>query len=290
MSTKHPIVGVTGSSGAGTSTALRVFRQLFESLKIKAAIVEGDAFHAYDREQLKAAIERSRIRGENFSLFGPAGNLLPRLEGLLREYGERGTGLSRRYIHTEAEAQASGYAAGTFTPWEKLPPGTDVLFYEGLHGGYVGEDADIARHMDVLVGVVPVINLEWIQKIRRDTEERGYDAAEVARTILRRMPDYVNHITPQFSRTDINFQRVPLVDTSNPFVVREIPAPEESLVVVHFNDASRVSADFGRLVAELPGSFLSQERTLVMPGGLMEIAMEKILRPKLQDLLSKRAA
>lgn len=288
MSAKHPIVGVTGSSGAGTSTALKVFARIFGELQLKAAMIEGDAFHAHDREQNRAAIDRARIRGENFSLFGPAGNVLPRLEALLRDYGERGNGLCRRYIHTEAEARALGYAAGTFTPWEKLPADTDVLFYEGLHGGYAGEEADIARHMDLLVGVVPVINLEWIQKIRRDTEERGYQPEEVAHTILRRMPDYVNHITPQFSRTDLNFQRVPLVDTSNPFVVREIPVPEESLVVVHFNERSRVVANFDLLIARLPGSFQSREQTLVVPGPQMEHAMELILKPAIEELAQRR--
>ena len=288
MSAKHPIVGVTGSSGAGTSTALKVFARIFAELHLKAAMIEGDAFHAFDRDQSRAAIERARIRGENFSLFGPAGNLLPRLEALLRDYGERGTGLSRCYIHTEAEGRQNGYAAGSFTPWELLPPDTDALFYEGLHGGYAGEDADIARHMDLLVGVVPVINLEWIQKIRRDTEERGYDAAEVARTILRRMPDYVNHITPQFSRTDLNFQRVPLVDTSNPFVVRDIPPAEESLVVVHFNERSRVVANFDLLIARLPGAFQSHEQTLVVPGAMMETAMELMLKPTIAELAQRR--
>ena len=34
-------------------------------------------------------------------------------------------------------------------------------------------------------------------------------------TILRRMPDYVNYIVPQFAHTHVNFQRVPMVDTSN---------------------------------------------------------------------------
>lgn len=288
MSVKHPIVGVTGSSGAGTSTAERVFARIFNALQLKAVLLEGDAFHAYDREQNRAVIERSRIRGENFSMFGPAGNLLPRLEQLMRDYGERGTGVARRYLHTEDEARAVSQPAGTFTSWEKLPADTDMMFYEGLHGGYVGDDADIARHMDLLVGVAPVINLEWIQKIRRDSAERGYEAKDITHTILRRMPDYVTHITPQFSRTDVNFQRVPLVDTSNPFVVREIPTPEESLVVIHFNERSRISANFDQLIARLPGAFRSQAQTLVVPGPLMETAMELILRPAIESQVARK--
>jgi phosphoribulokinase len=288
MSQRHPIIGVTGSSGAGTSTALRVFERVIAPLQLSAAIVEGDAFHAYDREQLRRTLERARIRGENFSLFGPAANLLERLEALLREYGERGTGICRRYLHTEAEARDAGQAPGSFTPWAPLARGSDLLFYEGLHGGYQADDVDIARHMDLLIGVVPVINLEWIQKIKRDTDERGHSAAEVMGTILRRMPDYVTYITPQFSRTDVNFQRVPLVDTSNPFVVRDIPTPEESLVVVHFNEHSRIQVDLDFLRRELTGAFQSHSRTLVVPGALMEQAMELILRPAILQLCAAR--
>ncbi len=288
MTARHPIIGVTGSSGAGTSTAIRTFERLCERLSIRPAIVEGDAFHAYDRDGNRRAIARSRIRGENFSLLGPAGNLLGRLEVLLREYGQRGEGISRRYLHTEAEAIAAGQSVGTFGPWEPLPADTDLLFYEGLHGGYVGEDADIARHMDLLVGVVPIVNLEWIQKIRRDNDERGHEPADVAATILRRMPDYVNHIAPQFSRTDVNFQRVPLVDTSNPFVIQEIPGNEESLVVIHFNHRSRLSGDLDRYQRVIPGAFKSNPKTLVVPGVQMAAAMEAILQPALDLLLQCR--
>jgi phosphoribulokinase len=290
MSILHPIVGITGSSGAGTSTAVKAFMRIFEQQHVKAAFVEGDAFHAYDREQLRRTLERARIRGENFSLFGPSGNLLERLEQLLREYGEAGTGTTRHYLHLDAEAEAMGQPVGTFTPWERLPDATDLLFYEGLHGGYVGEDVNIARHMDLLIGVVPVINLEWIQKIRRDTSERGYLAEEVRRTILRRMPDYVDHIVPQYSRTDVNFQRVPLVDTSNPLEVREIPRPEESLVVIHFNERSRVRADFDLLLAELPGAFQSHAQTVVVPGLQQERALELIIRPAVTALVERRDA
>ncbi len=290
MSVQHPIVGITGSSGAGTSTAVKAFTRVFEQLRLRAALVEGDAFHAYDREQLRRTLERARIRGENFSLFGPGGNLLERLEQLLREYGDTGTGITRHYLHLESEAETWGQPVGTFTPWERLPGGTDLLFYEGLHGGYVGEDVNIARHMDLLIGVVPVINLEWIQKIRRDTGERGYQPEQVRRTILRRMPDYVEHIVPQYSRTDINFQRVPLVDTSNPLDAREIPRPEESLVVIHFNDNSRARADFDLLLAELPGAFQSHAKTVVVPGLQQERALELILKPLIADLVARRDA
>jgi len=288
MSAKYPIVAVTGASGAGTSTAQQVFRRIFESLKLDAAYVEGDSFHAYDREQMRALTQKARIRGENFSHFGPGANLLDKLEKLFRDYGTRGSGMVRRYLHTDEEARAAGQAVGTFTPWNKLPPDTDVLFYEGLHGGLVTSEVNVARHVDLLIGVTPIINLEWIQKIRRDSEERGHKPEDVTATILRRMPDYVNYITPQFSRTDVNFQRVPLVDTSNPFVEREIPTQAESLVVISFRLNSRVEADIGKLVDGIEGAFLSRPMTLVVPGEQMEAAMEATLRPAVKRLAARR--
>ena len=288
MSVEHPIIAVTGASGAGTSTARRVFHRIFDDLDLKAAWIEGDSFHAYDREQMRALVEKARIRGENFSHFGPGANLLDKLEKLFRDYGARGTGLVRRYLHTEAEAEEADQAVGTFTPWAKLPPDTDVLFYEGLHGGVVTSEVNVARHVDLLIGVTPIVNLEWIQKIKRDRDERGQSADDVTKTILRRLPDYVNYITPQFSRTDVNFQRVPLVDTSNPFVEREIPTQEESLVVISFRLNSRVEADIGKLVDGIPNAFLSRSTTLVVPGTEMDVAMEATLKPAVKRLIKAR--
>ena len=288
LSARHPILGITGSSGAGTSSAVRVFERLFDRLGLQAALIEGDAFHSVDREGNRKAIERARIRGENFSLFGPQGNHLDRLQALLREYGEKGTGTTRHYLHSEAEAAEFGMPVGTFTPWEPIPADTDVLFYEGLHGGYVGDDVDIASHMDLLIGVVPVINLEWIQKLRRDTEVRGHQPEAVTATILRRMPDYVTHIVPQFSRTDVNFQRVPLVDTSNPFTVREIPSADESLIVIHFNEKTRLRASLDGLARAIKGAFKSNAQTLVVPGTAMARSMELILAPAIETLAHNR--
>lgn len=290
MSDRYPIIAVTGSSGAGTSTARRVFARLFQRMGVTAAWVEGDAFHAFDREQMGVAIERSRIRGENFSHFGPQANLFDRLEGLFRQYGQTGTGVVRRYVHTEAEARELGAAVGTFTAWVPLPPATDLLFYEGLHGGVVTGEVNVAQHVDLLVGVVPIVNLEWIQKINRDIDERGHTARDVMRTILRRMPDYVRYITPQFSRTDINFQRVPLVDTSNPFVVREIPRPDESLVVVRMAEHARVAFDPAPVIEQVPGVVMNRPDTLVVPGQHWEQAMELLMAPAVEQLLARRRA
>ncbi len=288
MSAHYPIVAVTGSSGAGTSTAQVVFERLFQRMGIQAVLIEGDSFHAYDRAKWRQLLVAARIRGENLSLFGPQGNLLNRLEGLFAEYGSQGTGRMRRYLHTEAEADAAGQMPGTFTPWTRIPEGTELMFYEGLHGGLVTKELDVAGHVDLLVGVVPIINLEWIQKLSRDTHKRGYTPEEVRETILRRMPDYVNTIVPQFSRTDINFQRVPLVDTSNPFVEQKIPTAEESLVVIHCNPQSRIEPNFDALIRQIPEAKMTAVQTVVVPGAAQDVAMELLMGDALAHLMERR--
>ena len=288
MSERHPIIAVTGSSGAGTSTAQAVFAKLFKSLGLNAAEIAGDGFHAYTRVEMADAIERARIRGENFSHFGPAANHLDRLEALFRDYSEHGSGTFRHYIHNEIEAEALGAPVGQFTEWQPTPKKTDLLLYEGLHGGVITDRVNVAQHVDLLIGMTPTINLEWVQKINRDTADRGHAPSDVVRTILRRMPDYVNYITPQFSRTDINFQRVPLVDTSNPFAVSKVPSAAESYVVVHFADAAAAAVDFGALLDLIPRAFMPRQNTLVAPGEHMSRAMQLVLEPLIRRLMHQR--
>ncbi len=292
MSKKHPIVAVTGSSGAGTSTVKRAFEHIFLREKINPVIIEGDSFHRYDRAAMKAEMQRQEAMGnKSFSHFGPEANVFDKLEELFRSYSESGTGKKRYYIHSQEEADEHNKRLGTnlkpgeFTPWEDIPEGTDLLFYEGLHGLVKGDGYDVAQYVDLGIGVVPIVNLEWIQKIFRDNAERGYSAEAIVDTILRRMPDYVHHITPQFSRTDINFQRVPTVDTSNPFIARDIPTPDESFVVIRFADPKKFEIDFPYLLNMLPGSFMSRRNTIVVPGGKMGMAMEIILAPIIHCLI-----
>jgi phosphoribulokinase len=286
MSIKHPIIAVTGSSGAGTTTVKRSFENIFRREKITAAIIEGDSMHKYDRATMKKLVTEAEARKERAPThFGPDANELAELESIFKSYGERGAGKRRFYLHNDEEAKPYGQPAGTFTPWEGLPEHTDLLFYEGLHGSYVGDDADLAQYVDLAIGVVPVVNLEWIQKIHRDTAGRGYSVEAVTQTILRRMHDYVNFICPQFSRTHINFQRVPIVDTSNPFVARDIPTLDESMVVIRFRDSHR--ADFPYLLTMIHDSFMSRPNCLVVPGGKMELAMQLVLSPIILDLMAK---
>ena len=290
MSVRHPVVAVTGSSGAGTTTVKTAFEHIFRRLNVSAAIVEGDSFHRFNREEMGAAIAEAANRGENISHFGPNANLLCDLAKLFREFGETGKGKRRYYVHNEEEAAVHGSPSGTFTPWQELPEDVDMLLYEGLHGAMVTEECDVASYADLLIGVVPIVNLEWIQKIHRDTRDRGYAETAVTATILRRMEDYVTHITPQFSRTDINFQRVPTVDTSNPFIARDIPTAEESFVVIRFRDPTKFNIDFPYLLAMLDRSFMSRRNTIVVPGGKMLLAMELILMPILQKMVAASAS
>jgi phosphoribulokinase len=287
MSVKHPIIAITGSSGAGTTSVTKTFQQIFRREGIEAAVVEGDSFHRYNRGEMKNKLAEAEARGDkNFSHFGPEANLFAELEALFQGYGDGGTGKRRLYLHNEQEAAPYNQQPGTFTTWEDLPQGSDLLFYEGLHGGVVTDDADVARHVDLLIGVTPIINLEWIQKIHRDKAARGYSTEAVTDTILRRMPDYVHYITPQFARSHINFQRVPTVDTSNPFVARHIPTPDESFLVIRF--AKPQGIDFPYLLSMLHDSFMSRPNTIVVPGGKMELSMQLIFTPMILQIMDRK--
>jgi phosphoribulokinase len=283
MSVRYPIIAITGSSGAGTTSVTKTFQQIFRRDTVNAAIIEGDSFHRYDRVEMKKKMAEAAQHGDqNFSHFGPEANLFEELEELFRSYGESGIGKRRLYLHNDEEAAPYNQKPGTFTAWEELPKDTDLLFYEGLHGAVVTETINVARHVDLLIGVTPIINLEWIQKIHRDKSARGYSTEAVMDTILRRMPDYVHYITPQFSNTHINFQRVPTVDTSNPFIARHIPTADESFLVIRF--AKPQGIDFAYLLSMLHDSFMSRPNTIVVPGGKMELAMQLIFTPMILQL------
>jgi phosphoribulokinase len=284
MSAKHPIIAVTGSSGAGTTTSAETFRKMFNMMGAKAALVEGDSFHRYTRREMEIEVQKAKAQGKHLSYFGPQTNDFQALEQFFRTFGEEGKGRIRRYLHTFDEAVPYNQMPGTFTPWQDLPEDADVLFYEGLHGGVVDGDVNVAQHVDFLIGMVPIVNLEWIQKFVRDTRDRGYSREAVMDSITRSMDDYLSYITPQFSRTHINFQRVPTVDTSNPFSAKAIPTPDESFVVIRIMGMKQV--DFPYLLAMIDGSFMSRHDTLVIPGGKMGFAMELIIKPALTKLIN----
>jgi phosphoribulokinase len=287
MSERHPIIAITGSSGAGTSSVTRTFDNIFRRENVKAAIIEGDSFHRFDRKEMKARqAEAERQGNTHFSHFGAENNLFSELEQLFSNYSQSGTGKRRKYLHDPTEAAPYQQEPGTFTPWEDVPAGTDMLFYEGLHGAVVTPEVNIAKHPDLLIGVVPVINLEWIQKLYRDKNVRGYSAEAVTDTILRRMPDYVNYICPQFAHTHVNFQRVPIVDTSNPFIARDIPSADESICVIRF--ANPKGIDFPYLLNMINDAWMSRANTIVVPGGKMELAMQLIFTPFIWRMMERR--
>jgi phosphoribulokinase len=278
MSVKHPIISVVGSSGAGTTTVKHTFDQIFRREGIDAAAIEGDAFHRYDRDEMKAEmVRRLKADDQTFSHFSLEANLLKELEAQFRSYAESGRCRARTYIHRDAEAKQHGVPPGKFSAWSDIGAGTDLLFYEGLHGAVRTSEINIAGLADLKIGVVPVINLEWIQKIHRDRASRGYSTEAVTDTILRRMHAYVHVICPQFSETDINFQRVPIVDTSNPFIARWIPTAGESLVVIRFKNPRGI--DFSYLVTMIHGSWMARANSIVIPADKLDLAMQLILTP-----------
>ncbi|MFA6013619.1 MAG: phosphoribulokinase [Gallionellaceae bacterium] len=296
MSRKHPVIAVTGSSGAGTTTAKRAFENIFRREKISAAVIEGDSLHSLDRMAFRAAAAEAAKAGHNtFSHFGPEANHFDKIQETFKVYGETGMCKRRYYVHSDAEAvehnkhfNLTNLTPGVFTPWEDIEANSDLLFYEGLHGLAKDEkqNIDAGKFVDLSIGVVPVVNLEWIQKIHRDKAERGYSAEATVDTIMRRMPDYINFIAPQFTYTDINFQRIATVDTSNPFIARDIPTPDESFVVIRFRTPKGV--DFPYLLDMIHDSFMSRANTLVVPGGKMSLAMEIILAPIMHDLIANK--
>src|SRR6266480_4502714 len=279
MSRSHPIISITGSSGAGTTSVKKTFGHIFRREKVSAAYIEGDAFHRYNRVEMRTKMAEEGERGnKHFSHFSPETDLFEELERAFRDYGESGTGTTRHYVHDDEEAKLYGADPGTFTKWGPLPEDSDLLFYEGLHGAVVTDKVNIAQYADLKIGVVPVINLEWIQKLHRDRSARGYTAEAVTDTILRRMPDYVNYICPQFAETDINFQRVPTVDTSNPFIARWIPTPDESMVVIRLKNPRGI--DFPYLLSMIPNSFMSRANSIVIHGSKLDLAMDAVEKAK----------
>lgn len=286
MSVKHPIISVTGSSGAGTTSVKRTFEHIFRREGVKAAFIEGDAFHRYDRDDMRRVMQEEEAQGNHhFSHFGPAANLLDELEQVFRTYSETGLAKTRHYVHDEDEADLYGAPPGAFTAWRELDEGSEVLFYEGLHGALVTEQVNVAQYADLKIGVVPIINLEWVQKIHRDKAARGYSTEAVMDTILRRMPDYVHFICPQFVETDINFQRIPTVDTSNPFTARWIPTADESMVIIRFRHPAGI--DFPYLLSMIHDSFMSRANSIVIPGSKLDLGMQLILTPFILQIVQR---
>ena len=146
MSLAHPIISVTGSSGAGTTSVKQTFEQIFRRENVGAAYILGDAFHRYGRAQMKEVMASETAKGNNhFSHFGVDANLLEDLEESFRSFGATGRARTRHYIHDDLEAKQHGAAPGEFTDWSQTPDNTDLLFYEGLHGAVKTDTLNIAE-------------------------------------------------------------------------------------------------------------------------------------------------
>lgn len=307
MSVQHPIVTVTGSSGAGTSFVKRAVEAIFDRESLNVAIIEGDSFHKYSRVDMRAKVAASKESGGPvLTHFSEHANEFQKLEALFKTYKETGTGKQRYYIHSDEEADehnarlGTDFVPGEFTPWEDLPENTDILFYEGLHGMVKRMDHgpeegkyDVSQHVDLGIGVAPVVNIEWMQKIYRDTSERPYSVGQVRDVIMERMDDYIEYIVPQFHRTHVNFQRIPLVDTSDPFSTQtEVapmgPAPEDSLIITHVRHKD--IEDLSTIVDQIEGAWLQNETTMICSGTQMVKAMDIIMTPIIQNLIAKKRA
>lgn len=288
MSRKHPVIALTGSSGAGTSSFRSAFEAIFAEKEIKAAFIEGDGFHRYARNEMDTLAQVAAEQGKTLTHFGASANLFTQLAELFKQYSTDATGQHRYYIHNQTESELHNTEVGNLTEWQDIEPNTDLLFYEGLHGGVVTEEVNVAEHTDLLIGVVPIINLEWIQKIHRDRAYRGYTSEDATGMILRRMNDYVHYIVPQFSLTDINFQRVPIVDTSNPFAAESIPNNAESFTVIHIRNKDKIRREPAELADELEEAVLSNESTIVLPAEKTKHAIRVILQPVIEEMMANR--
>ena len=285
MSAEHPIIAIISPSGAGSSSVTKAFEHIFWRERVKAVYIQGSAFHRYDRKQMQQEIQNAKAQGQVLSHYGPEANHLNKLESLFFEYATVGTGLARYYLHTRKFAEQYGQEPGTFTPWKKLPNNSDLLLYRGLHGAAIWDDIDISQYPDLMIGIAPNINLEWIRKMKRDYTLRDYTPDQVRETIIERMRDYVEHITPQFSRTHINFQMIPVVDTSDPFSAIDEPNEEECYLVVNFQKIE--TPDFARLMHLIPEAKMSGNKTLLVPGSQMIHVLEVILMPIIHKLVEK---
>ena len=241
MSTLHPIISITGSSGAGTTSVKRTFEQIFRREKIDAAFIEGDAFHRYDRAAMKAKVAEEEARGNpNFSHFSAGGEPARDARG-----GLRGVRPSGHRPHPNTTSTTPRRRRSTASPPAPSPPGRD---FEPQRPPVLRGPARLRRHRQGQpraarrpqdrrgAGRQPRMDPEDPPRPRHprllDRGGHRHDPAPDAR--LRPL-----HLPAVHRRRDINFQRVPIVDTSNPFIARWIPTPDELMVVIRFAQSAR---------------------------------------------------
>ena len=308
MSVDHPIIAVTGASGAGTTVVQQAFKEIFFRQKIHAVFAEGNGFLRYDDGDCEKHVADALAEGHHISCYGPELNDFQRLESLFREYSNSGTG-RMRYKLSEENARQHDLPPGGFTPWQDLPLESDCLFYEGMHGGVVADSwtrrkqqltppsgdrrsernsgVNVAQYVDLLIGVVPAINLQWAQRIHHERVLSNRPAEQTTEHIVQQLQDYIHFIVPQFSLSDINFQRMPVVDTSNPFDLDRVPADYESVLVVSFREPDK--HDVASYARRIPRARLSGRKSLLIPGGQLQHALDVICAPIIETLIAARS-
>jgi phosphoribulokinase len=310
MSEKHPIIAVTGMAGAGLSTVRHAFKDLFSRDRTSsppscmamasAAIPTASSPRCWKKRATAIGAfpgsARNAIISRNWNSFS-------------RPMPKPAAAWCANTPTTTRAPPLLGVKAGEFTPWKPLnsrlgpavlrrpawrrdrqyldPRQVDSRHFPPEIDRRVGKPGiDVAQHVDLLIGVVPAINLEWIQKIHRDCAKGRTAPEDSLETILRRMDDYIHYIVPQFGLTDINIQRMPLVDTSNPFIARDVPTPDESVLVIHFRDRKR--HDFPALLRRIPGSRMTRPTTMLVPGGELRLALSVICGPLVEEMMEKQ--
>ncbi len=305
MSKQHPIVAVTGACGAGTTVVQQAFKEIFFRQKINAAFVQGDGFLRYNEKESKKAIADSLVDGRSISIYGPELNNFSKLESCFKDYSINGQCEIRTKV-TEENKNYFQANVGEFTQWQLSHENSDCLFYEGMHGGVVAQTwgrrksdglslithdrrnnktkgVNSAQYVDLLIGIVPAINLEWIQRIHHDQINYKQSAEQITANILEQLQDYIDFMVPQFSITDINFQRIPVVDTSNPFDQQKVPTEKESIVVISFKEPEKY--DLGNYLNCIDEAFMSNSKNIVIPGGHLQHALDIICAPLIESLI-----
>ncbi len=172
MSVRHPIIAVTGSSGAGTTTVMKTFDHIFRREQHQGP---GDRGRFVSRLQpgrdARARARGGHGQGSDHQPFRtgvePVGRAR-RHDGSLRRHRRRqGAPLHPR---RRGSASSSSGEPGTFTTGSRCRRTATCSSTKGCMAATRTARWMSREKVDLLVGVVPIINLEWIQKLHRDQQ------------------------------------------------------------------------------------------------------------------------
>ncbi len=166
------------------------------------------------------AIRKARDAGRHI-IFSPEANDFSLLEHTLLSTGRRvkASRVNSPHAYDEAVPWESG-SRHVYAPGSRFPNRPMCCFMKDCTAASSPPQHDVAR-------VMLIHWLAWrLMSTSSDSEtDSRHQRARALReavmdSVVRSTDDYINYITPQFSRTHINFQRVPTVDTSNPLPQR----------------------------------------------------------------------